>query len=492
MSIKILINAVDSEECRIAKVKESKLEEFHVESAAREIIRGNIYKGIITRVEPSLQAAFIDFGGERHGFLQKHEIHSDYFLDHPAKERSIKHIIKRGQNLMVQVVKDPFMRKGAMLTTFISLPGRHIVLMPGSKSHGISRKIEDETERNRLKEIIGKLSLPQGFGIIIRTAGMNCTKTAIANDLKYLLKLWKTIKQKGIDETSPATLYKERSLAVRSIRDYFTPDVNEILIDDETVYKEIKNFINIISHKHNKIVKLHKSDKPIFTKFQLESQIESIYNNRVLLKSGGSIVIEQTEALVAIDVNSGKATQKEGIEQTALLTNIEAAEEISRQLQLRDLGGLIVLDFIDMRNPKHRTEVEKKMRTFAKADKAKIKIGKISKFGLMEMSRQRIRPSIDFGSHIVCKYCKGKGLTPSIETLGLAFLRKLKLETLKSDVKKITGTIPIEVADYILNQKRKDIVDLEVRHNISINIIGEVDLIPGDCKIINEKSTQPK
>lgn len=492
MSIKILINAVDSEECRIAKVKDSKLEEFHVESAAREIIRGNIYKGVITRVEPSLQAAFIDFGGERHGFLQKHEIHSDYFQDHPAKERSIKHIIKRGQELMVQVVKDPFMRKGAMLTTFISLPGRHMVLMPGSKNHGISRKIEDEAERSRLKEIIGKLSLPQGFGIIIRTAGMNCTKTAIASDLRYLLKLWKTIKQKGIDEKSPSVLYKERSLAVRSIRDYFTPDVSEILIDDETVYKEVKNFIKIISPKHNKVVKIHKSDKPIFTKFQLESQIESIYNNRVILKSGGSIVIEQTEALVAIDVNSGKATKKEGVEQTALLTNLEAAEEISRQLQLRDLGGLIVLDFIDMRNSKHRTEVEKKMRVFAKADKAKIKIGKISKFGLMEMSRQRIQPSIDFGSHIICKYCKGKGLTPSIETLGLAFLRKLKLETLKSDVKKITGTIPQQVADYILNQKRKEIVDLEVRRNISINIIGAVDLVPGDCKITNEKSTQPK
>jgi ribonuclease E len=487
MSSKILINAIDPEECRIAKVKDIKLEEFHIESSGRESIHGNIYKSVISRIEPSLQAAFVDFGADRHGFLQKHEIHSDYFQDNLSKDRSIFKMVRRGQELLVQVTKDPFMKKGAMLTTYISLPGRHIVLMPGSDSRGISRKIEDEDERNRLKSIVGNLKLPEGFGIIVRTAGINCTKTQMTKDLNYLLRLWRNIKNNVTKVKAPVLLYKEQNLAVRSIRDHFTHDVTEILIDDDAVYHEVKDFVKIISPKHKKIVKLYKGDRPIFTKYQLEEQISSIYASHVKLKSGGTLVIAQTEALVSIDVNSGKATQKRSIEQTALQTNIEAAEEIARQLRLRDLGGLIVIDFIDMKDLKHNSEVERALKKYAKPDKAKTNIGKISKFGLMEMSRQRIRPSIESSSFEPCSHCKGKGMIPSTEMLALDFLRRLRLETLKIDISKVKGIVPHSVADYLLNKKRKEILDLEIRRGLSITIEGNAQIIPGMGDINCEK-----
>ena len=488
MISKILINAIDPEECRIAKVKDIKLEEFHIESASREIIHGNIYKSIISRVEPSLQAVFVDYGADRHGFLQKHEIHSDYFLNNLSGDRSIRKMVRRNQELLVQVTKDPFMKKGAMLTTYISLPGRYVVLMPGSDNRGISRKIEDEDERNRLKGIISTLKLPEGFGLIVRTAGINCTKTHMSRDLRYLLRLWKNIKKNVTKVQAPTLLYKERNLVLRSIRDYFTPDVTEILIDNATVYQEVKDFVKIISPKHTKIVKHYKGGKPIFTKYQLEDQISSIYEGRVKLKSGGSVILTQTEALVAIDVNSGKATQKKSIEQTALQTNIEAAEEIARQLRLRDLGGLIVIDFIDMKDSKHKLEVERAIKNNVKYGKAKTKIGKISRFGLMEMSRQRIRPSIEFSSFESCSHCGGKGLIPSTEMLVLDFLRKLRLETLKKDgVSSVKGIVPSVVADYLLNKKRKEILDLEISRSLSITIQGDNTLVRGMSKIICEK-----
>jgi len=487
MSCKILINAADPEECRIAKVKDSKLEEFHIDSAAREITQGNIYKGVITHIEPGLQAAFVDYGSERHGFLQKHEIHRDYFQDTHAGDPSIKNIVKRGQELIVQVTKDPIMNKGAMLTTFISLPGRYVVLMPGSKNQGISRKIEDEDDRNRLKGMVNKLKLSEGFGLIVRTSAVNCRKTHLSKDLRYLLQLWKNINKKGVKEKSFALLYKERNFAVRSIRDYFTPDVAEILIDDAEIYNEVKEFIKIISPKHTKIVKHYKGEKPIFTKYQLENQIASIFESRVNLKSGGYIIITQTEALVAVDVNSGKGSHKDSIRQTAYLTNTEAAEEVARQLRLRDLGGLIVIDFIDMKDLKHKVEVERTMKAHLKGDKARTTIGKISKFGLMEMSRQRIRPSIEYGTYEPCRHCRGKGLTPSAETLGLSVLRKLSLETLKDEINRVTSIVPTEVADFLLNNKRKEIVDLEIRRHLSITIEGDRTMIPGESKIICEK-----
>ncbi|MEJ2727983.1 MAG: ribonuclease E/G [Deltaproteobacteria bacterium] len=484
MSIKILINAIDPEECRVAIVKERNLEEFYIESASREITQGNIYKGKISRIEPSLQAVFVDYGAERHGFLQRHEIHSDYFQESEGGDHKLEKIVKRGQELMVQVTKEPFMKKGAMLTTYISLAGRHLVLMPGSDTRGISRKIEDEEERIRLKDLLDNLKSPEGFGLIVRTAGANCTKTLLVRDLRYLLRLWENIKKSVMKEPAPALLYRERQLVLRSIRDYFTPEVTEILVDDPAVFHEVRDFIKIISRKHHKIVRLYKGAKPIFTQFGIENQIATIFESRVNLKSGGSIVIQQTEALVSIDVNSGKSTHEKSIEKTAFLTNLEAAEEAARQLRLRDLGGLIVIDFIDMKEPKHRSEVERRLRSVANEDKAKTKVGKISRFGLLEMSRQRIRPSIEFGSYQPCRYCQGKGLIASTETLAVGFLRKLSLETLKPGISYVKGVVPVNVADYLLNKKRKEIAELEERRNLSVEIEGDLSMIPGESQIV--------
>jgi ribonuclease E len=376
------------------------------------------------------------------------------------------------------------MKKGAMLTTYISLPGRYMVLRPGSDNTGVSRKIENEDERHRLKDIVSKLKLPQDFGVIVRTAAADTSKTALSKDLNYLFRLWKTIKASVMKKKAPAPLYKERHLVIRSIRDSFSSEVAEILIDDATVYHEVRDFIKLFSRGHSKVVKLYKGAKPIFSKFQLEDQIASIFENRVGLKSGGTLVIEQTEALVSIDVNSGKSTHEKSIERTAYQTNLEAAEESARQLRLRDLGGLIVIDFIDMKDPKHRSEVERALRNHVREDKARTKVGKISRFGLLEMSRQRIRPSIEFGSHLQCKYCQGKGLVPSAETLGIGFLRKLSLETLKEKAQKVKGIVPVDVAEYLLNKKRREIVDLEVRRDLCVEIEGDRSMVPGESRII--------
>ena len=483
MARKILINAVDSEECRIARVNESKLEEFHLETTSKESIQGNIYKGIVTRIEPSLQAVFVDFGTDRHGFLQMQEIHSDYFQDNPAGDRSLKKIIKRGQELIVQVTKDPAMKKGAMLTTFISLPGRHIVLMPGSDNKGVSRQIEDEIERTRLKEIMTHLKLPEGYGLIIRTAGENATKTMMIKDFNYLMRLWKDINKTAEKEPAPSILFKEMNLAVRAIRDYLTPDVSEILIDDPAILKEVKTFLKLISPKQVNLIKQHKGDKPIFTKFQLEKQIASIFESRVPLPSGGSIVIDQTEALVAIDVNSGKSTKSRNIEETARQTNLEAAEEVARQLRLRDLGGLIVIDFIDMKESKNKIAVETCIKNYLKDDKARSKISRISQFGLMEMSRQRIRPPIEFGSYVTCSHCNGKGMVQSTEAFALSFLRKLSLEILKEGITQATAFVPPEVASYLLNKKRSELLAIEEKRGISIAIEAQDAMLSSESRI---------
>ncbi len=483
MSIQLLINASDPEEIRVATVKDGRLEEFRIENAAREITQGNIYKGVVTRIEPSLQAAFVDYGGDRNGFLQKHDIHYDYFHEDDDGNLPLQRLVKRGQGIMVQVGKDPIGNKGAMLTTFISLPGRYVVLMPGHSVRGVSRKIDDEAERARLKEIVAELEVPEGFGVIVRTAGMGCTKTMISKDLKDLLRLWKTIKGKVAREKKTALLYKERALVLRSIRDSFSPDVSEILIDEPTVFQEAQELVTIFASKHTQEVKLYQGDKPLFSQFQIEDQIASIFENRVSLKSGGSIVIAPTEALVAIDVNSGKSTHEKSVEQTAFQTNLEAAEEIARQLRLRDLGGLIVIDFIDMNESKHRAEVERELKNHLKLDKARTKVGRVSKFGLLEMSRQRIHPSVEFGSHVTCRCCRGKGMVPSTETLGIAFLRKIGMEAIAGDVTRVKGVVPPAVADYLLNRKRKDLVDIETRRNIVIEIEPDAALGPGESRI---------
>ncbi|MBC2705323.1 Rne/Rng family ribonuclease [Desulfobacula sp.] len=484
MTRKILINALDPDENRIAALKDNKLEQFHIETTAKQVTQGNIYKGIVTRVEPSLQAVFVDYGAPKNGFLQKNEIHKDYFQDIESGGKALFNLIKKGQELIVQVTKDPISQKGAMLTTYISLPGRLSVLMPGNSTKGVSRKISDEDERKRLVSIMKKMKVPEGFGMIVRTAGKNSTKTMLTADLRYLMRVWKNIDQKAVKNTAPSLLYKEQTLAVRSLRDYFTTDVKEILIDSPEIFKEVRDFIGVIAPKQKKIVKQFKGEKPIFTKYQLEDQIASIYKKSVTLKSGGFLVIEQTEAMVTIDVNSGKSTKKKNIEETAFYTNLEACEEVARQLRLRDMGGLIVVDYIDMKERRHKAEITKTLKKHLKSDKAKTKVGGITTFGLLEMSRQRIRHSITFGSYETCRHCNGRGQTPSVETQGLAFLRQLNLKTLKPEITEATGFVPTAVASYLLNKKRDELTEIESKKKVSITIEGDPNMISGESNIV--------
>lgn len=484
MNRKIIINALDPDENRIVSIVDNKLDQFHIETAAREVTQGNIYKGIVTRVEQSLQAVFVDYGTGKNGFLQKNEIHSDYFQEVETKDKSLFNLIKKGQEMIVQVTKNPINQKGAMLTTFISLPGRFAVLMPGSTTKGVSRKIDEEDERKRLQGILKNMKIPEGFGMIVRTAGKNATKTMLTSDLKYLMRVWKNIDKMAVKDQAPCLLYKEQTLAVRSLRDYFTTDINEILIDSPDTYKEVREFIAMIAPKQEKIVKLYTGEKPIFTKYQLEEQISSIYKREVPLKSGGVLVIEQTEALVSIDVNSGKSTKKKNIEETAYHTNVEAAEEVARQLRLRDMGGLIVVDFIDMKERRHKADITKSLKKHLKIDKAKTKVGGVTSFGLLEMSRQRIRHSITYGSYESCRHCSGRGMTQSVETQGMAFLRQLNLKSLKTEVKQVNCLVPREVAYYLLNKKREELIDLESKRNVSITIEIDPEMVSGESRII--------
>jgi ribonuclease E len=491
MTKKILINALDLDENRIATIKDNKLEEFHIETTAKQVTQGNIYKGIVTRVEPSLQAVFVDYGAQKNGFLQKNEIHKDYFQDIKSGSKALFNLIKKGQELIVQVTKDPISTKGAMLTTYISLPGRLSVLMPGNTTRGVSRKINDEDERKRLVSIVKTMKIADGFGMIVRTAGKNSTKTMFNADLRYLMRVWNNIDKNAVKNTAPSLLYKEQTLAVRSLRDYFTSDVKEILIDSSEVFKEVNDFITVIAPKQKKIVKLFKGEKPIFTKYQLEDQIASIYKKNAALKSGGFLVVEQTEALVSIDVNSGKSTKRKNIEETAFYTNLEACEEVARQLRLRDMGGLIVIDFIDMRERNHKAEITKALKKHLKSDKAKTKVGGITKFGLMEMSRQRIKHAITFGSYEECRYCKGRGQIPSVETQGLAILRQLNLKALKPEIKEITEVVPKEVAVYLLNKKREELIEIESKREVLITIEGDSSMVSGESNtIIHGTKTQ--
>ncbi len=483
MNRKILINALDPDENRIATIVDNKLDQFHIETAARQVTQGNIYKGIVTRVEQSLHAVFVDYGAEKNGFLQKNEIHSDYFQEVETKEKALFNLIKKGQEMIVQVTKNPINQKGAMLTTFISLPGRFGVLMPGNTTKGVSRKINEEDERKRLVGILKNIKIPEGFGMIVRTAGKNATKTMLTSDLKYLMRVWKDIDKRAMKDKAPSLLYKEQNLAVRSLRDYFTTDITEILIDCPDTFKEVQDFIGMIAPKQKKIVKLFKGEKPIFSKYQLEEQISSIYKREVPLKSGGCLVIEQTEAMVTIDVNSGKSTKKKNIEETAFHTNLESAEEVARQLRLRDMGGLIVVDFIDMKERKHKAEITKSLKKHLKGDKAKTKVGGITTFGLLEMSRQRIRHSITYGSYESCKHCNGRGTTPSVETQCMAFLRQLNLKTLKSGIKQVNCLVPKEVAYYLLNKKRGELNEIESKRDVSITIEIDPEMVSGQSQI---------
>lgn len=467
----MLINATQPEELRVALVDGQKLYDLDIESGAREQKKSNIYKGKITRVEPSLEAAFVDFGSERHGFLPLKEISREYFSKAPEGRVNIKDVLKEGQEVIVQVEKEERGNKGAALTTFISLAGRYLVLMPNNpRAGGISRRIEGE-ERNELREALNGLVAPSDMGLIVRTAGLGRSSEEMQWDLDYLLQLWTAIKEASLDRAAPFLIYQESNVIIRAIRDYLRQDIGEVLIDSIEAQQEALSFINQVMPQYASKIKLYEDSVPLFNRFQIESQIETAFQREVKLPSGGSIVIDPTEALVSIDINSARATKGSDIEETALQTNLEAAEEIARQLRLRDIGGLIVIDFIDMTPAKNQRAVEEKVRESLEADRARVQVGRISRFGLLEMSRQRLRPSLGESSGIVCPRCNGQGIIRDVESLSLAILRLIEEEALKDRTAEVRAQVPIPVAAFLLNEKRNSITKTELRTRARIVII---------------------
>ncbi|ALC16998.1 RNAse E [Desulfuromonas soudanensis] len=492
MSKKMLINATHPEENRVAIVEDGILTELDIEVAGREQTRGNIYKGLVVRVEPGLQAAFVDYGGDRFGFLQMGEIHPNYFKayesSHEGKGRPrITDILHRGQELLLQVVKEERGTKGAALTTFLSLPGRYMVLMPDSDTKGVSRKIEEESQRKALKSAMASLDLPQNLGYIVRTAGIGQSKEELKRDFDYLRRVNENIQALAKKVKSPALIYKESNLVIRCIRDYFSADTDEVLVDDPEVFQEAKDFFQQVMPEYARLVKLHQERRPIFSRYQIEEQIETISKNKVPLPSGGSIVIDSTEALVAVDVNSGKMSGESGVEATAFRTNMEAAVEVGRQLRLRDLGGLIVIDFIDMRDRKHIREIEKQVAAALKDDKARVTVGRISQFGLLELSRQRIKAILAEGTFLPCPHCQGSGQVKSPEAQAIAFLRKLQAAAAKGQVGRIEGEVPLDVATYLLNSKREELLGMERRHNLTILVKGRPDFMASQAEVTIHK-----
>ncbi len=481
----MLINASHPEENRVAIVVDGILSELDIEIAGQEQTKGNIYKAVVVRVETGLQAAFIDYGAEKLGFLQIGEIHPSYY---PPKEEGkdrprITDLLRRGQEILVQIVKEERGSKGAALTTFLSLPGRYMVLMPDSTTKGVSRKIMDDSERKSLKKTMAELDLPEQMGYIVRTAGIGKDKEELKRDFDYLVRLYEGITARKDQVKAPSQLYQESNLVIRSIRDYFTTDMDEVLIDDARIFQEAKDFFALVMPELGPLVKRHRERRPIFSRYQIEEQIDGLAKNQTALPSGGSIVIDQTEALVAIDVNSGKMSSESGIEATALRTNLEAAAEVGRQLRLRDLGGLIVIDFIDMRDRKNVREVEIALKKALKNDKAKVSVGRISQFGLMEMSRQRLKPVLSVGSFHTCPHCQGIGKVKSVEAQAINFLRQAHTAASKGNVERIEARVPFEVANYLLNQKRSTIIDLEKQLGLEIAIIGKSDMRPGEIEV---------
>jgi ribonuclease E len=476
---KMLINAVHPEESRVAVVSEGMLEELDIQIKAREATLGNIYKGIVTRIEPSLQAAFVEYGAERNGFLPINDVHPSYFPELPEGSRRrprMEEIFKRDDNVIVQVNKEERDHKGASLTTNISLAGRYLVLMPGTDLHGVSRKIEDEKERKKLKEIVKQLTLPENMGFIVRTAGMGHTKTQLSRDLDYLLKLWKAIETNVTEQEAPALLYREQDVVIRSLRDHFAPDISEILVDEKTVHRKVREFFHQIMPRYEKLVKLYQERRPLFNKYQLEEQVEQVYRKRIKLKSGGYILIEPTEAMVTVDVNSGSATKEKGIEETAFRVNMEAATEIARQLRLRDLGGIIVIDFIDMFNKKHKQDVERALKTVLRKDRAKSKVLRLSSLGLLELSRQRLKSSLGTGEYLDCPLCEGRGKVRSPEMSALSVFRRIKSLAIKPDTADVRATVPAKVADYLLNNMRSLIVRIEEQHQTRVIVVSKEHL----------------
>ncbi len=469
---RMLINAVHVEQKRMAIVDAGKLLEFYIQMSVREPITGNIYKGTVLKVERGLQAAFVNYGGRRDGFLPLRDVSDDYFT---AGEGG-RPVLKTGQEVLVQVLREMSERKGALLTTYLSLPGRYLVLLPNKAGSGVSRKIEDEEDRKRLKELVEQIRVGEGMGLIVRTAGMTRTKQELTRDYQNQLRLWKEIQKAEKESPSPALIYQESDFGVLALRDYYTSDIEEILVDDQETFKKMRNYCKVVSPRMAKFVKLHKADTPIFDQHSLEDQIRVIYQERVDLRSGGHIVINPTEAMITIDVNSGRGSNKRNVEETAFRTNLDAAEEIARQLRLRDLGGLIVIDFIDMADSKHRAEVEKAFKKALSLDRSRIQLSRISKFGMLELSRQKKQPTIQEISFSMCPFCKGRGVRPSLESTALAAYRRIQTQAVKGHSAMLKVTLPSEVADYLQNQKRPELLKLETQFDMDIHISGNPDM----------------
>jgi ribonuclease E len=485
MKKQMLINAVHLEQKRMAIVEDGKLVEFNIQMAVREPITGNIYKGIVMKVERGLQAAFVNYGGRKDGFLPLRDVSSNYFLE------GSKSTLKPGQEILVQVLREVSERKGALLTSYISLPGRYLVLLPNKESSGISRKIEDEEDRKRLKELVEQIKTEEGVGFIVRTAGMNRTKQELARDYQHLSRLWKEIQKGAAETTAPALIYQESAFGVRSLRDYFTTDIEEILVDDMETFRQVRAYCKAVAPRNVKMIKLDKEKTPLFDKYQLEDQIRVIYQDRVELKSGGYLIINPTEAMITIDVNSGRGSHKRNVEETAFQTNMEAAEEIARQLRLRDLGGLIVIDFIDMMESKHNAEVEKAFKKALSLDRARIQLSHISKFGILELSRQKKQSTIQEISYTSCPFCRGRGVRPSLEYTALTTYRKIETLAVKGLSSVINISVPHEVAAYLQNQKRSEISRLENDYDMSIHISGNPDMAWDEFKIETTKRETP-
>jgi len=472
----MLINATQPEECRVAMVDGQFLYDLDIEVAARSQRKASIYKAKITRVEPSLEAAFIDYGAERHGFLPFKEIAREYYADKTTasgEPASVKDALAEGLELVVQVEKEERGKKGAALTTFPSLAGRYLVLMPNNpRAGGISRRIEGE-ERSALREALSALEVPAGMGLIVRTAGVGKSQEELQWDLDYLLKLWNAVETAAKERSAPFLVYQESDVIIRAIRDYFDKDVNEILIDDERVYRQAREFITQVMPESAGRVRRYEGRVPLFSRFQIESQIESAFSHSVRLPSGGSLVVDHTEALVSIDVNSARATKGGDIEETALNTNLEAADEVARQLRLRDVGGLIVIDFIDMTPARNQRDVEHRLREALKQDRARVQLGRISRFGLLEMSRQRLRPSLGESSLRTCPTCNGRGYVRGPESLALSILRIVEEEAMKDLTGRIVARLPIEVATFLLNEKREGVFDIEKRTGVKIILVPD-------------------
>jgi len=468
---RMLFNATQAEELRVAIVDGQKLVDLDIESAAKEQRKSNIYKAVITRVEPSLEACFVDYGTDRHGFLPFKEVAPQFLRDGEGGNRRVADQLREGQELIVQVDKDERGSKGAALTTYISLAGRYLVLMPNNpRGGGVSRRIEGE-DRQELREAIGQLEVPNGMSVIARTAGIGRGAEELQWDLNYLLKLWRAVEDAAKMQSGAYLIYQESSLVIRAIRDYFQPDIGELLIDTEAIHEQAQQFMAHVMPDNVQRVKLYRDDVPLFSRFQIEHQIETAYARQVPLPSGGSIVIDHTEALVAVDVNSARATKGSDIEETAFRTNAEAADEIARQLRLRDLGGLIVIDFIDMESAKNQREVENRLRDALRYDRARIQLGKISRFGLMELSRQRLRPALAESAHQACPRCHGIGHIRGTESTALHILRIVQEEAMKENTAQIVAQVPVDVATFLLNEKRPDVHAIEARFKVNVLLV---------------------